>query len=75
MKKSLLSMLFAALALVVTFNAFAVDEAEMDSIKAACQEEAKDAQYPEEFVQECVELKLQALKEEQGGGATEKEPS
>ena len=72
MKKLLLPMLLTAMA-AVSFNTYAVDESEADSIKAECQEESKDAQYPEEYAAECIQERLQVLQEEQGG--SEKESS
>ena len=68
MKKLLWPMLLAALA-AVSFNSYAVDAAEMESIKAECQEEAKDAQYPQEYVEDCVKERLQAIQDEEQGGS------
>lgn len=44
---------------------------DMDTIKAACQVEAKDALYPQEYAEQCIDEKVQALQDEQQDASKE----
>jgi hypothetical protein len=42
-----------------------ISDEQMAEIKASCEAESKNAVYPSEYLEQCVEEAVQALKEEQ----------
>ncbi|MDH5407605.1 MAG: hypothetical protein OEZ33_09120 [Gammaproteobacteria bacterium] len=69
MKLSMLAMLFALFG--TGFQAVAaenegIQQAEIDEIKAACKADARDAEDPAWYAKECVDDRIQAIKEERG---------
>ena len=60
----LLGTLFGATTAMADAAKQAID---MNAIKAACQEEAKGALYPQEYAEECVNEKVEALKAQEQG--------
>jgi len=52
-----------------------LDKSELDKINAYCKEDARDAETPEWYAQECVDEGIQALKEEKGLAQPAKEES
>ena len=69
MKKQMSILILSLLASSMSFSvqAEAANSAEED-IKTECREESKNAEVPEIYYEECVADKLQALKDQQGGG-------
>jgi len=43
-----------------------LSKVELDQIKNACKEDARDAENPQWYADECVDERIQALKEEKG---------
>lgn len=69
MKAGIIALLFAMSGFVATAYAeseASISQAEMEDIKASCKDEAKDAVTPDWYEQECVNDRVQALKEEKG---------
>jgi hypothetical protein len=52
-----------------------LNKVDIDQINAACNEDAKDAENPQWYAEECVAERIQALKEERGLVAPAKEDS
>lgn len=49
-----------------------IDQSQLDAITTECKQEAKGAVYEDIYAENCVEEKLQALKEQSGQGEKEK---
>lgn len=43
-----------------------LSKVDLDQINAACKEESRDAENPSWYAEECVDERIQALKEEKG---------
>ena len=66
-KMGLLALLLMSGSITLTAYANTEDEHVIEEIKAACQAEAQNARYPDQYYQECVEDAQQAMKESTHG--------
>lgn len=69
MRLSLFALLFGLLG--ISFQSVAMEnegiqQEEIDEIKAVCKEDARDAEDPAWYAKECVDDRIQAIKEERG---------